>query len=93
MQGFDRNTVIGILLIGAIMFGWLYWSAPSQEEIAERKRVQDSLAALEIKKDTTRVVSLPDTLSPVTAKTDTLSLQKGRRNGSSGRFLSSGFRC
>ncbi len=77
MQGFDRNTVIGILLIGAIMFGWLYWSAPSQEEIAERKRVQDSLAALEIKKDTTRVVSLPDTLSPVTAKTDTLSLLTG----------------
>jgi YidC/Oxa1 family membrane protein insertase len=39
----DRNSLIGLLLIGTILIGWLYFSAPSKEEIARRQKQQDSL--------------------------------------------------
>src|SRR5688572_13567786 len=45
-MGLDRNTLIGISLICAIMFAWMWYSAPTKEEIA-KKRVQDSLAVVE----------------------------------------------
>ena len=40
----DRNSVIGILLIASIMFGWLYMIQPSKEELEKQKRQQDSIA-------------------------------------------------
>ncbi len=47
----DRNTGIGLLLIGAVLFGWFYFMQPSKEEIAKEKekiaRYQDSLAAVQ----------------------------------------------
>lgn len=39
----NKNTLIGFLLIAAILFGWMYFMSPSKEEIAERQRVQDSI--------------------------------------------------
>lgn len=75
MQGFDKNTVLGILIIGVILFGWLYYSTPSAEELQKQKRYQDSLAALETRaplKDT--ILAKPDTV--VKTVIDTLSVQK-----------------
>ncbi len=43
----DRNSLIGLLLIGAILIGWLYWSAPSKEEIAKREKTRDSLLVVQ----------------------------------------------
>lgn len=57
----DRNTVIGLSLIFAIMVAWFYFMAPSQEELQRRQAQQarqDSLAALA---DTT--AAQPDTLA------------------------------
>jgi len=40
----DRNTWIGFLLIAAIIVGFSMLSRPSKEELAERQRVNDSIA-------------------------------------------------
>lgn len=40
----DRNSIAGLVLIGVILFGWFYLTAPTEEELAEQKRVQDSIA-------------------------------------------------
>ena len=39
----NKNTLIGFILIAAILFGWMYFMSPSKEQIAEQQRIQDSL--------------------------------------------------
>lgn len=39
----DRNTLIGMLLIGVVFIGFTWYNQPSEEEIAELKRQQDSI--------------------------------------------------
>ena len=41
----DKNTWIGFLLIAAIIVGFSLLNRPSKEELAERQRVHDSIAA------------------------------------------------
>ena len=43
----DRNSIIGILLIGAVLIGWSYFSSPSQEEIEAARNRRDSLEQVE----------------------------------------------
>ena len=43
----DKNTLIGFGLIGAVLVGFSILSRPSQEEIAQMKRYQDSIAMLQ----------------------------------------------
>jgi YidC/Oxa1 family membrane protein insertase len=43
----DRNSIIGLLLIGGIIIGWLAWNQPSKEQLARQKFVQDSIALVE----------------------------------------------
>ena len=40
----DKKTWIGFILIAAIIIGFSFINRPSKEELAERKRVQDSIA-------------------------------------------------
>ncbi len=40
----DRNSIIGLLLIGGILIGWLVMSQPSAEELAKQKIIADSTA-------------------------------------------------
>ena len=39
----DKNTLVGLLLIGAIVLGFGILNSPSDEEIAEQKRLLDSI--------------------------------------------------
>ncbi|MES2837590.1 MAG: membrane protein insertase YidC [Bacteroidota bacterium] len=43
----DRNSIIGLIAIGAILIGFTIYNQPSDEEIAELKRQQDSIAAIQ----------------------------------------------
>lgn len=43
----DKNTFVGLLLIGAIIIGFSVLNAPSEEEVAEQKRLRDSLELVE----------------------------------------------
>lgn len=42
----DRNSITGLLLIGAIIIGFSFWMSPSEQEIKELQRKQDSIAAV-----------------------------------------------
>ena len=50
----DKNTGIGLTLILLIFVGFNYMNMPSEEEIAEAKRVQDSIAAVEAQSEEER---------------------------------------
>ncbi len=43
----DKNTLIGFGLIGAVLVGFSILSRPNQEEIAQMKRYQDSIAVVQ----------------------------------------------
>jgi YidC/Oxa1 family membrane protein insertase len=43
----DRNTLIGLLLIGAILIGFSIYNSPSKEQLAAAKRKNDSIAAVQ----------------------------------------------
>ncbi len=52
----DKNTVIGFSLIFLLMLGWFYFTMPSEEQLAEQRRlqaVQDSLALVQEMEDAT----------------------------------------
>lgn len=44
----DRNTIIGLVLIAAILIGYQLLNAPSKAEVERQRHMQDSLAALTI---------------------------------------------
>ncbi len=41
----DKNTLIGMLLMGLVIFGFMWLQKPSEAELAERQRLNDSIAA------------------------------------------------
>ncbi|HRH03318.1 MAG TPA: membrane protein insertase YidC [Bacteroidia bacterium] len=43
----DKNSIIGLLLIGAILIGFSIYNAPTENEIAAQKRQQDSIEAVQ----------------------------------------------
>lgn len=52
-MGFDRNTVIGFVLLGILLMGYFWYTSQNQREWAAMKqREQDSLNALKPKIDT-----------------------------------------
>ena len=61
----DKNTIIGLLLMMAVIFGFTWLTSPSEAERAEQQRIQDSIAA----------VSQEQTQRPQTAAVDTLTAE------------------
>ena len=43
----NRDTLIGFVLIGLVLIGFSWWNQPSQEQMDEYKRQQDSIAAVQ----------------------------------------------
>lgn len=43
----DKNTLIGLTLIFGLLLGWQQFMAPTEEQLAEAQRQQDSIALLE----------------------------------------------
>lgn len=43
----DKNTLIGMLLMGVVIFGFMWLQQPSEAEMAERQRQLDSIAAVQ----------------------------------------------
>jgi len=40
----DRNTVVGFLLIAILLVGYMWYSTPSKQQLAEQRRIADSTA-------------------------------------------------
>ena len=53
----DKNTWIGFALIAAIIVGFSFLNRPSKEELAERKRVQDSIALVQAQELEAKLIS------------------------------------
>ncbi|MDR3141089.1 MAG: YidC/Oxa1 family insertase periplasmic-domain containing protein, partial [Tannerellaceae bacterium] len=43
----DKNTVIGFLLIGVVLFAFTWLNQPSPEQVEAQRRYQDSIARIE----------------------------------------------
>ncbi len=56
-MGSDKNTYVGLFAIGLILFGWMYWSSPSEKEIARQKAVNDSIAAVHQKQEKAKAIA------------------------------------
>ncbi len=68
----DRNSIVGLLLIGSILLGWMYFTAPSAEELAQRRQ-KDSLERVELdKKNKKNAVIAPVVKDTATVKGDSV---------------------
>lgn len=66
----DRNTVIGLLLITAIIIGFTIYNRPSQEQIEQQQRARDSIAMAEALRSELEVQRLtPDEGADTTKET------------------------
>jgi len=78
----DRNSLLGLVLIGAILIGYSYLTAPTAEQLAAQQKTQDSIALVEKNKKSavvtkSEVVKVADTNSVVTdTLTDSLATQE-----------------
>ena len=66
----NKKSIIGIVLIFAIFVGYMWWIAPSKEEIAERQRVNDSIRQAYMDS-----VAYADSVAAVKAHLDSLAMQ------------------
>ncbi len=52
----NRNSILGFILIGAIMVAYTVWMTPSEEELAAKQHVQDSIIMVQQRKlDSARI--------------------------------------
>lgn len=70
----DKNTIIGLLLIAAIIIGFSIYSRPSQEQLEEQRRMRDSIQLVEKHRAKTDKNVLP------TNSEDTVNKQKEQQD-------------
>ena len=63
----DKKSIIGLILIFGIFVGYMFWVAPSKEEMAERQRVYDSTMAANLEAQ-----RLADSIEAEKARVDSL---------------------
>ena len=44
----DKNTLIGFLLIGVVLFAFSWFNRPTPEQLEAQRRYQDSIAKIEL---------------------------------------------
>ncbi len=75
----DKNTVIGFVMLAALFFGYFFFSRQGQlEAVKQQKHIQDSLALLQPKIDTTL------------ARVDSLRIDSAGKVSAAGQFGQSG---
>lgn len=67
----DKNTIIGFVLIAAVLIGFSYFSRPSQEEIERIQHYNDSVAVAQQQAEAAKAV---EKSKPVVAKVDSSAL-------------------
>jgi YidC/Oxa1 family membrane protein insertase len=68
----DRNSLIGLGLIAAILGVWLFTSGPSKEQIARNKRIKDSIELVKQKQEAEEKAKAAE-MAAVNAKMDSVS--------------------
>ncbi len=69
----DKNTIIGLVLIGALLLVWSIYNQPSKEQLAFQKHVQDSIELVnkQVQKDEATKAANTKTSSPELSAIDT----------------------
>ena len=77
----DKKSIIGLVLIFAIFVGYMFWVAPSKEEMTERQRVYDSTmqANLEAQRIEDSIVAAKAHLDSLALAGDTTLVQGAER--------------
>ncbi len=71
MQSMDRNTVIGFVLLGVLLFVYLFISSKNSRELeAQRLRQADSLSKIELAKQQAAQARLKDSAATVASAMD-----------------------
>jgi YidC/Oxa1 family membrane protein insertase len=72
----DKNSLIGLGLIAAILGIWLYFSGPSKEQIARNKQIRDSIAHVQeklAKEEAAKIAAAQPAVSDTLRQTPVLS--------------------
>src|SRR6186997_1384072 len=75
---FDRNTVIGFVLLALLFFGFFYFNSQEQARVAKNKAIQDSIAKAALPK--------PKTDTSSAKRTDTSHLNTPQITNVTGHF-------
>ena len=71
----DRNTVIGFVLLGLLLFAYLWNSTKNSQELQKQKQVyEDSIARVKSLRDAT--IGSPDSVIHASKPVDTAGLNK-----------------
>ena len=73
---FDFNSLIGFVLLGAIMLWWMYTNQPTPEEIEAQKKAETE--QVKTAEETTDTATYNNTTEKVLQTTDSLSLAKAK---------------
>ncbi len=61
----DRNSILGLVMIGAILIIFTLWNSPNKKQMAESQRKADSVAFLQLKENEAKLAeSRAKTLAP-----------------------------
>ena len=80
----NKNAMIGMVLILAILMGWNYFAQPSKEQLVTQKRQQDSIAQVRITDSLNMVKQQQVAIQQPTAATD--SVRKQQMQGDYGQL-------
>ncbi len=76
----DKNTLVGFLLIGAVLIGFIIWNRPSQEEMERARHYQDSIQAAAMQ-EAAKLEAEAEKLSQQALTLDSTSLFFGANQG------------
>ncbi len=82
----DKNTLLGLLLMAACLFGFMYFNKPSEEELARRKAEQEQLAAQQQAASEAGVITLGDSLTANEASALALAVRTAGTQSADGSF-------
>ena len=74
----DRKSIIGLILIFLVFMGYMWWTAPSEEELAAQRAMRDSIMRVE----QLRIDSLEKAQAMSVAQTETIENQLKSSNDS-----------
>ena len=74
----DKNTWIGFILIAAIFVGFMFIQRPSKAELAERQRVQDSIALVQAAQAEAQRVSDSISAALATEEAETTTVEESK---------------
>lgn len=83
----DRNSIIGLLLIGGILIGWLVMSQPTKEELAQKQRLTDSIAQYEEAQKVKNEAVVATAVSPAAKAAQALAIPDSLVNSDSVKLL------